>query len=320
MNDRPTMTLKVNPRFNKLCRPLTSEEHDQLEANIVGLGYVREEILIWKNQIIDGHNRYEIAVAKKIDYHTANIEFEDENAACIWIIHNQLGRRNLNPEESSYLRGVLYNGAKHEQAGHPPVEGNQVQNEPIREQGSTAAKIAEETGVSASTIKRDGKKADALDSLPEWFREGYRKGDYKATEAALKKAAKLSQGELGPAMRVVRTEGKSLDEALGMNGKKSKAKTSKEPKPDYGKCPACTSTKWKDDDGNVVCAKCGHAHGEPAGDVDDKRVSVQRSKTIKTVEALMRAFDDLNLMLPKPQHGAAIERCKSLLTWARDWK
>lgn len=86
------------------------------------------------------------------------------------------------------------------------------------------------------------------------------------------------------------------------------------------KCPACTGTKWKATDTGVVCAKCNHPHGEPAGDVDGDRVSDARSKTIKTCEALMRAFDDLNLMLPKPGHGAAINNCKALLITAREWK
>lgn len=92
------------------------------------------------------------------------------------------------------------------------------------------------------------------------------------------------------------------------------------PPVDYGKCPSCASTKWKSDETGVSCAKCNHPHGEPAGDVDDDRVSVQRSKTVKTVEALMRAFDDLNLMLPKPDHRMAIDACKALLTTARAWK
>lgn len=89
---------------------------------------------------------------------------------------------------------------------------------------------------------------------------------------------------------------------------------------DLGKCPNCAGTKWDSDDEGVSCAKCHHPHGEPAGDVDDDRVSTQRSKTVKTVEALMRAFDDLNTMLPKPAHTGAIVSCKELLTTARGWK
>lgn len=92
-------------------------------------------------------------------------------------------------------------------------------------------------------------------------------------------------------------------------------------KPDYGKCPVCAGVKWtEDDDGHVVCAKCHHPHGEPAGDVDKDRISTQRQKTVKTLEAAMRAFDDLQTMLAKPGHDGAIKSCKKLIETAKGWK
>lgn len=94
----------------------------------------------------------------------------------------------------------------------------------------------------------------------------------------------------------------------------------KKKKPDYGKCPNCAGTKWDEDEEGVSCHKCHHPHGEPAGDVDDKELTTQRSKTIKTVEALMRAFDDLQVMRAKSEHAGAIESCKALLRLAKAWK
>ncbi len=97
------------------------------------------------------------------------------------------------------------------------------------------------------------------------------------------------------------------------------------PKPpiDYGKCPACAGAKWKEDVDHltgVICAKCGHCYGEPAGDVDEDRINTQRQKTVKTAEALMRAFDDLQTMKAKPEHEEAIRLCKVLLGIAQNWK
>jgi len=87
-----------------------------------------------------------------------------------------------------------------------------------------------------------------------------------------------------------------------------------------GKCPNCASVKWtKDDFGCVICAKCNHPHGEPRGDADEDRIGTQRSKTVKTAEALMRAFDDLNMLLAKPEHTEAIASCKFLLKTAKSW-
>ncbi len=92
---------------------------------------------------------------------------------------------------------------------------------------------------------------------------------------------------------------------------------------DYGTCPSCAGTKWNDDDaeGDVWCSKCHHPHGEPATEVDDDRVKTQRQKTVKTVEALMRAFDDLHLLLPKQSvHKRSIDLCKGMLDTLDEWK
>ncbi len=90
---------------------------------------------------------------------------------------------------------------------------------------------------------------------------------------------------------------------------------------DYGQCPNCAGAKWDDEDPeDVTCAKCKHPHGEPAGDVDEDRIKDQRSKTVKTCEALMRAFDDLNMLSEGPAYAAAISQCKSLLNFAKGWK
>ncbi len=90
---------------------------------------------------------------------------------------------------------------------------------------------------------------------------------------------------------------------------------------DYGKCPNCAGEKWTVTDDGTVCAKCGHPHGEPAGDVDEERIKTQRQKTVKTVEALIRAFDDLQMLKSdNAQHATVIETCKVLLHAAKEWK
>jgi hypothetical protein len=89
---------------------------------------------------------------------------------------------------------------------------------------------------------------------------------------------------------------------------------------DRGKCPNCAGTKWTEDEDGAFCRKCNHPWGEPTGGVDEQRIADQRSKTIKTAEALLRAFDDLNMLLPKPEHGDAEKTCKRLVKVARAWK
>lgn len=89
---------------------------------------------------------------------------------------------------------------------------------------------------------------------------------------------------------------------------------------DYGKCPVCAGTKWKTDDDGTWCKKCNHPHGEPAGDADEDRMTTQRQKTVKTGEAFMRAFDDLQVMKSKPKHKATILTIKGLIRIAKEWK
>jgi ribosomal protein S27AE len=87
------------------------------------------------------------------------------------------------------------------------------------------------------------------------------------------------------------------------------------------RCPNCAAVKWQADEDGWYCGKCNHPYGEPAGDVDEDRITTQRQKTVKTAEALMRAFDDLQLLMPKPTlHASCIAETKTLLKAAKGWK
>ena len=57
----------------------------------------------YKQILLDGHNRYEICERLNIPYKIKEMDFEDRDDAKIWIIANQLARRNL----STYDRAVL---------------------------------------------------------------------------------------------------------------------------------------------------------------------------------------------------------------------
>lgn len=103
---------------------------------------------------------------------------------------------------------------------------------------------------------------------------------------------------------------------------KFRSAVNKPPPEDLGKCPNCAGKRWKkQEDGATVCKKCGHSHGEPVGERDLDRIGDQRAVTVKTVEAAIRAFDDLNMLQAKPdEHTEAIASCKFLLKTAKGWK
>jgi hypothetical protein len=89
---------------------------------------------------------------------------------------------------------------------------------------------------------------------------------------------------------------------------------------DLGKCPNCGKSKWDEDEDGYSCASCHHPHGEPVGDPDEGAFKKQRQKTIKTCEALMRAFCDLNRLSSNRAHKGCVESCKGLLKIAKEWE
>jgi len=147
--------------FGALIPPLSPEELAQLEANIVVEG-CRDPLVVWagKNILLDGHHRLEICTRRGIEFKTVEIELPDREAAADWIDANQLGRRNLTSDQMSLLRGRRYNRAKRQDGGH----GNQKSGDQ-NDTPKTADRLAKQHGVSAPTIKRDGKFAEAVEKV-----------------------------------------------------------------------------------------------------------------------------------------------------------
>jgi hypothetical protein len=187
------MELTINPEFHSLIPPISAEEYQLLEESITNEG-CRDAIVTWDNCILDGHNRYEICQKHHIGFHTLEKEFDTEDEAKIWIIHNQLGRRNLTREQISYLIGLRYNLEKKE-VGHPENQCGHFGH--IKR---TAEKIAEETGVSARTVRRDAKFAKAVDELPSEEKQKVLAGKSKKTKKEIteSKKPKKKKVKLGP--------------------------------------------------------------------------------------------------------------------------
>lgn len=151
--------IKIDPEFHALIPPLADDELAQLEANIKAEG-CRDALVIWRGIIIDGHNRFEICGRLNIPYKTIEVDLPSRDAAADWIDKNQLGRRNLTPDQISVLRGRRYNRTK-KRRGNPT--GLMGQNDPL----PTADALAAEYGVSPATIKRDAKFAKEVEHDPE---------------------------------------------------------------------------------------------------------------------------------------------------------
>jgi hypothetical protein len=77
---------------------------------------------------------------------------------------DQLGRRNITPDQFTLLLGRRYNRAKKAQFSRPGNDNaakREDQNDP-RDSATTADKLAVEHGVSPATVKRAGQYAEAV--------------------------------------------------------------------------------------------------------------------------------------------------------------
>ena len=103
------INLKIDPEFQNQIPPLTDDEYKQLEENILKEGKLLSPLIVWNNTLVDGHNRYEIVQEHpEISFSTMPLPFESREEVLAWICKNQLGRRNLTPEQKKFLIGKQY--------------------------------------------------------------------------------------------------------------------------------------------------------------------------------------------------------------------
>lgn len=107
------INLKIDPEFQNQIPPLTDDEYKQLEENILKEGKLLSPLIVWNNTLVDGHNRYAILQKHpEICFSTMPLRFESREEVLAWICKNQLGRRNLTPEQKLFLIGKQYEAEK----------------------------------------------------------------------------------------------------------------------------------------------------------------------------------------------------------------
>jgi ParB family chromosome partitioning protein len=88
--------MHIDKEFQSLIPPLTAEEYAGLEESILSEG-CRDALVVWGDTLIDGHNRYEICTKHGIPFDTVEMDFPTRDDVKLWMMKNQLARRNLNP-------------------------------------------------------------------------------------------------------------------------------------------------------------------------------------------------------------------------------
>ena len=161
-------TLRIDPEFKAQIPPLTEDERKQLEENILADGEILSPILVWNDTIVDGHNRYEILQNHpEIPFTVYPLTLENREQVLVWICKNQLGRRNLTPEQKKFLIGKQYDAEKHDgfhgNQHTLPASSGSVQNEHQQTAEKTCERIARENRVSSSSVRRAALFAQGVD-------------------------------------------------------------------------------------------------------------------------------------------------------------
>jgi len=218
------MELQVDEEFSTQIPPLTDDEFEQLEDNILSDGRIISPIITWNGFIVDGHNRYRILQDHpEIPYQTIEMEFPDRYAVLAWICHNQLGRRNLTEEQKKYLIGKQYNSEKASHGAADGFRGNQfteVVSPPkgdLPKSNPTWRKVAEENHVGKKYVYNAGRYADGVDAADEidpGIRQDILSGKIAPTAKDVSEVADAEPEERPEMVRRLRMTKKEKDEEL----------------------------------------------------------------------------------------------------------
>ena len=191
------INLKIDPEFQSQIPPLTDDEFKQLEENILKEGKLLSPLIVWGNTFVDGHNRYAILQKHpEIYFSTMPLHFANREEALAWICKNQLGRRNLSPEQKRYLLGKQYEAEK---KAAKIFRGNQYtlakksggdHGDNHHSGKKTCDRIAEENGVSRASVLRAShytRGIDIADNLSPGIKQKVFSGEVKFTNEEMSK-------------------------------------------------------------------------------------------------------------------------------------
>lgn len=211
--------ITVIPELEALIPPLNFDEAEQLEANLIKNG-CREALLIWTTTkstvnpltedstltyvLVDGHNRFRICKKNKIDFQIHLVSYKNMEEVREFMIDNQIGRRNLTPEQASYLRGMKYlnlkqnkgqydrleYSAQNEHYADSDSENHNAQNEHYDKKKKTAEVLGEKFNVGQATIRRDAEFAQGLEMLEPSLKTAVLAGQTNLTKSKIQQLSK----------------------------------------------------------------------------------------------------------------------------------
>lgn len=165
MPEKKLYDLTVDPEFRDLIPPLNEEELKLLEESLVADG-CESPLIVWNGVIVDGHNRYAICRKHEIPFAIQEKDFSSRDEAMLWMLRNQLGRRNLNNYQRVELvlkfEPLVKNAAEQRM-----MAGKAANPVPTLAQGQTKGRtrdhLSEAAGVSHGTFAKAKKLVQSAD-------------------------------------------------------------------------------------------------------------------------------------------------------------
>ncbi len=165
MPEKKLYDLTVDPEFRDLIPPLNEEELKLLEESLVADG-CESPLIVWNGVIVDGHNRYAICRKHEIPFAIQEKNFSSRDDAMLWMLRNQLGRRNLNNYQRVELvlkfEPLVKNAAEQRM-----LAGKAANPVPTLAQGQTKGRtrdhLSEAAGVSHGTFAKAKKLVQSAD-------------------------------------------------------------------------------------------------------------------------------------------------------------
>jgi transcriptional regulator with XRE-family HTH domain len=210
----PEVNITINDELRTYVDPLTPAEHEALERSLLTEG-CREALILWRDVLIDGHNRHAICSQHGIPFRTVqNDKFESLEDVKLWMIDNQLARRSV----TDFQRGLMalrkkeIMAARVVQKTDDELQTAQDQTVPFSPPWNTREEVARAARVSANTISQIERiQKAAAPELVDAVRSGQISVSAAANVASLPREAQVAavaggRKELQQAARQVREQ------------------------------------------------------------------------------------------------------------------
>ncbi|MFJ1466662.1 MULTISPECIES: hypothetical protein [Massilia] len=211
------MNITINEELRSFIDPLTPVEYAALERSLLADG-CRDALVLWRDVLIDGHNRYDICTKHGIEFRTVNNDkFDSLEDVMLWVIDNNLARRSV----SDFQRGMLAlrkkeivaaRAAQRAAEAPPDQPAPEPADDPVDPPWSTREDVAKAARVSANTLSQIERiRKTAAPELVDAVRSGTISVSAAASVASLPPEAQVAavaggRKELQQAARQVREQ------------------------------------------------------------------------------------------------------------------